>query len=301
MDKCCSTCNKTKPSTAFYKWRLECKDCKNEARRLDYKNNPELRKRRSIESSVYKTKKIAERRKVKEEETKQLESEIGETNTICKYCKIVRAKTEFRHNRLKCKECEKSDGREYKNGPICKEKFLKWVEENKETYKIHCSVRGRVASALKAKGDKKNEHSIHYLGCNIGEYLKWIFHKIPSDFTIDNYGKVWHIDHVIPLYHFNLQDKKQQLIAFNWRNTMPLIASENLSKNKRIIRLQVEQHLAHLEEYHRELEVDLPLEFKELYAKHLVAGIPLESKLPLPIGNNNEGTQLITEPNGNNV
>jgi hypothetical protein len=64
------------------------------------------------------------------------------------------------------------------------------------------------------------------------------------------------------------------MVAFNWRNTMPLSAVENLSKNKNIIPEQVEQHFNHLKNYHREKNIELPQQFIDLFAKHLVAGIP---------------------------
>ena len=93
---------------------------------------------------------------------------------------------------------------------------------------------------------------------------------------MDNHGSEWHIDHVIPLSKFDLNIPEQQLIAFNWRNTMPLSCSENLSKNNKILQLQVEEHYKKLVEYHIENKLDLPQVYINLFAKHLVAGSPLE-------------------------
>ena len=69
-------------------------------------------------------------------------------------------------------------------------------------------------------------------------------------------------------------NEKEQLLAFNWRNTMPLSSKENLSKNNKIIIEQVKQHLEKLKEYHIENKLDLPQVFINLFAKHLDAGIP---------------------------
>lgn len=55
-----------------------------------------------------------------------------------------------------------------------------------------------------------------------------------------NYGKEWHIDHVIPLSKFDKLNEKEQLVVFNWRNTMPLSVKQNLSKNNKIIKPQIE-------------------------------------------------------------
>jgi hypothetical protein len=82
-----------------------------------------------------------------------------------------------------------------------------------------------------------------------------------------------------------LENIEEQMIAFNWRNTMPLAAKENLSKNNKIITSQIEQHLEKLKEYHLENNLDLPQVFINLFAKYLVAGNPLEPSLPLTNGN----------------
>ena len=60
---------------------------------------------------------------------------------------------------------------------------------------------------------------------------------------MENYGKIWHIDHVIPISKFDLNNNEEQLVAFNWRNTMPLSSRENLSKNNKIIKEQVLEHV----------------------------------------------------------
>jgi hypothetical protein len=102
-----------------------------------------------------------------------------------------------------------------------------------------------------------------------------------NNYTLDNQGIEWHIDHVIPLSHFDLDNEEEQLIAFNWRNTMPLSAKENLSKNNKIIQTQIEQHYKHLIEYHTRNNIELPQKFIDLFAKHLVDGNTLKLSLPL--------------------
>ena len=155
----------------------------------------------------------------------------------------------FRYNRLKCRDCERDD-------PIEK---LKRV------------IRSRIISAL----TQKNKHTIEYLGCNTSEYLEWLLNN-EFGYTLENRGKEWHIDHIIPLSHFNLENEDEQQIAFNWRNTMALSAKENLSKNSKIIKSQIEQHYKNLLEYHKEKQLDLPQVFSDLFAKYLVAGSPVE-------------------------
>ena len=251
--KTCFECNVTKLATLFVRkdWTL-CIDCNNNRRRKEYQENEEVRKKKREEGINYKRKKKAIRDEIKLTNLTKLEEEIGADNTICKYCKEVKAKTRFRHNRLKCIDCERED-------PF--EKFKRYA-------------RTRIYNCLKRN---KNKHAHEYLGCKPAEYLNWILYNATAtahDFTLENHGPVWHIDHVIPLSKFDFTNEPDRLVAFNWRNTMPLLAKENLSKNNKIVKPQIEQHLKTLEAYHIENKIELPQIYIDLFAKHLAAGIP---------------------------
>ena len=247
----CTGCNIEKPATLFlHRQSVRCKDCNNLKRRTQYEEIEELRKKKIDNATKHKKKKKAIRDEIKQTELTQLEEEIGQDNTICKYCKMVKSKTHFRHNRLKCKDCERDDPPE----------------------KLKRYVRSRIHSCLKWN---KTKHTHEYLGCKPPEYLKWLLSNT-SKFTLENYGKVWHIDHVIPLSKFDVKNEQESFIAFNWRNTMPLLAKENLAKNNKILKPQIKTHLEKLISYHIENSIELPQIYIDLFAKHLAAGNPLE-------------------------
>jgi hypothetical protein len=243
----CSKCLIEKTPTEFYKYGKICCDCNNKNRREKYKNNEELRKKLIKQAAEFKHNKVLEKQKIREAKQKA----IGIENKQCKYCNEIKNKDKFRHNRLKCKDCERDE-------PV--EKFKRYI-------------RTRIYNCLRNKN--KTKHSVEYLGCSPVEYLKWML-NYNENYNLDNHGEVWHIDHIIPLSKFNLNDENQQLIAFNWRNTMPLSASENLSKNNKIIPEQVKSHYEQLKKFHEENKLDLPQVYIDLFAKHLVAGSPLE-------------------------
>jgi uncharacterized protein (DUF983 family) len=251
-NKTCITCNTSKPETDFIKNRNYCKDCNNKARRKKYESNDEFRAKVIQQATEFKQEKAEKRRKKKLEE-------IGEGNKKCSNCSSIKPANNFRHNRLTCKVCEREE-------PI--QKFKR-------------NVRSRIYLALK---QNKELRTVKYLGCTSPEYMKWIF-CYDQNYNLDNHGKVWHIDHVIPLSRFNLEDKDEQMIAFNWRNTMPLSVKENLAKNNKILPVQVEQHLKCIIEYHKNKNIEFPQKFIDLFAKHLVDGNPLKQSLPLISGN----------------
>jgi hypothetical protein len=259
VNKLCNYCNESKPIINFMRNRPICKECHNKQRRNKYQTNEELRLKLIKSASDFKHNKVLERRQIK------LET-IGENNKKCSVCSVIKPNERFRINRLRCKDCERDE-------PI--NKFTR-------------NIRRTIWTTLNKKcSSKKNKHTIKYLGASTEEYLKWIL-TINEKYNIDNHGKEWHIDHVIPLSKFNLENEAEQMIAFNWRNTMPLSVKENLSKNCRIIKSQIEQHLEKLKKYHTENNIELPQEFIDLFAKHLDAGSPLEPSLPLTNGNNCE-------------
>jgi len=58
--------------------------------------------------------------------------------------------------------------------------------------------------------------------------------------TLDNYGKhTWHIDHIIPISSFDLNDPNQVAIAFHYTNLQPMWAKENISKGAKITHPQM--------------------------------------------------------------
>jgi len=65
-------------------------------------------------------------------------------------------------------------------------------------------------------------------------FLKeYIENKFEPSMGWHNYGKEWHIDHKKPLKHFNLKDKAQAQLAFNYINLQPTSKAYNLSKGAR--------------------------------------------------------------------
>jgi cell division protein FtsL len=253
--KICNNCDELKIVNDFHKNRNICKNCINQKRRQKYNDNIEYRQKIIQQVTLVKHKKVIERQRLKE----QQQIEIGIENKKCKYCNQIKSKILFRHNRLKCKDCERDD-------PI--EKFKRYV-------------RTRIYNALKRN---KTQHTIYYLGCSSEKYYEWIF-NYDNNYTIVNYGKEWHIDHVIPISLFNLDNEEERLLAFNWRNTMPLSSKENLTKNNNIITKQIKQHYKNLIKYHKEKNLDLPQVFIDLFAKHLDDGNPLKLSLPFTYGN----------------
>jgi hypothetical protein len=249
LTKCCITCKIIKTLNQFVNGRNLCKDCRNKKTREDYN---------------------------------KLTVDI-EISQKCNVCNIIKSINEFYKGRKICCLCSSSKKREkYSNDEEYRKRVIKETlkcRKGKPETQIQ-KIKRRIKSGIFRYLETKSKRTFEYLGCSGLEYSKWLLDN-DKCYTFENYGKEWHIDHVIPLSKFDITNEEEQLLAFNWRNTMPLSVKENLKKSNKIMKEQIEQHLEKLKEYHIENKLDLPQVFINLFAKHLDDGEPLKLSLPL--------------------
>ena len=121
------------------------------------------------------------------------------------------------------------------------------TRESKKYCSLQCSgrhhtkrkletARGRLHNAMKARLNKavrrKAGRTVEYLGCSIEEFIEYMVHHYAWKpwFTLENYGEVWHIDHIRPLASFSDDELER---GFHYTNCQPLAASDNLRKNSK--------------------------------------------------------------------
>lgn len=88
---------------------------------------------------------------------------------------------------------------------------------------------------MKRQSRNKVDCTLSLTGCT-REYLKeYLEPQFKEGMTWENYGSVWHIDHIIPCCAYKLTDEKEQYKCFNYRNLQPLFGAENEIKGGKII------------------------------------------------------------------
>lgn len=125
----------------------------------------------------------------------------------------------------------------------CKTHKVQMAKTNKEYYKkrrqsdvnfkIRINLRNRINIAL--KNNQKKGSAVKDLGCSIVELRAHLESKFQSGMTWDNYGigkEKWQIDHIIPLFTFDLTDKIQFLSACHYTNLQPIWHENHLDKTK---------------------------------------------------------------------
>lgn len=146
-------------------------------------------------------------------------------------------------NSRKCKACKRMVRRKHHEANL--EKYNKMSREyNKRNrdkiqarnnqrykedinYRLAVVLRSRLNVAI--RNGQKVGSAVEDLGCSIEEFKLYIENQFQEGMTWDNWGD-WHLDHVIPLSSFNLDDEMEYLEAVNWLNYQPLWALENYSK-----------------------------------------------------------------------
>ena len=99
-------------------------------------------------------------------------------------------------------------------------------------YKTVMNLRHRIYSAL--KGTVKSKRTIDLLGISVDNFWSHLESKFKPGMTKNNYGKKWHIDHVIPCAAFDLTKPEEQFKCFHYTNLQPLWAKENLKKGAKL-------------------------------------------------------------------
>lgn len=101
-------------------------------------------------------------------------------------------------------------------------------------FKLLCSLRHRLWSALSGHGLRKHVSTIELLGASVREVKIHLENKFQPEMSWENYGTYWHIDHITPCAAFNLEDPEQQRVCFHYTNLQPLTREENLRKGATI-------------------------------------------------------------------
>lgn len=97
----------------------------------------------------------------------------------------------------------------------------------KPEIKMAIAIRSRSRRLMRSKTSTSDK-----IGCSIKEFVVYIQNQFRDGMTWENYGSFWHLDHIKPLCSFNLLDPEEYKKASHFSNLRPLLAWENLSKNK---------------------------------------------------------------------
>jgi hypothetical protein len=123
--------------------------------------------------------------------------------------------------RVKNKESRRTQGRKY-------ERERRASDPN---YKLLCNLRNRMNAAL--NGRTKRGHTGELTGCSIEFLWQHLSSMFVLGMTRENYGKLWHVDHIVPISSFNKSELGWQEKCFHYTNLQPLWKEDNLAKGRK--------------------------------------------------------------------
>lgn len=161
-------------------------------------------------------------------------------NKICKKCNKEKSIQEFQKRpdlqkegyKGICKDCDNLRQRTaWHTNPSRKQNKRKYIKKrlkNDIAFRISVNLRQRTTQLL--TGKNKSLRSQILIGCD-REYLKeYLEQQFLDGMTWENYGKIWHIDHIQPCYSFDLTRESEQRKCFHYTNLRPLWASTRIAR-----------------------------------------------------------------------
>lgn len=130
---------------------------------------------------------------------------------------VIKEKVKNRYDNDKERKLEYQKEYSEKNKESIREYKKEHYERNKESireykiiyqnkrrkedpiFKLKYMVGRSIRNSLKAKRLSKSKKTKDILGCDIHFFKKYIESKFTEEMNWDNYGKVWDLDHIIPL------------------------------------------------------------------------------------------------------
>jgi len=190
--------------------------------------------------------------------TKSSRNKTGYENS-CKKCRNVGR----RKNRANLRESQNfkyiegkicGDCREYKNRndyyvsrnctdglrSICKKcansRHNEYSKNRRKTdlmFRLSATIRSYLHKSLKAGNCTKNSFTESYLGRSVESFKQYISLWFEDDWNWDNYGKVWEIDHIIPVSAIKCDDDAR--VIWHFTNMRATSIAENRLKSGKLL------------------------------------------------------------------
>jgi hypothetical protein len=158
----------------------------------------------------------------------------GIVRNTCKQCINIQAKIRYDNQTSDEKEKYLAKKRIYDHSKYQKVKNQKQKKTlDPIQHRLRKNLRRRLSAAL--KGNYKTGSAIKDLGCSIEFFKSYLESKFQQNMNWDNYGFYgWHIDHIKPLWSFDLTNPIELRQAVHYTNLQPLWAIDNYKKKNKL-------------------------------------------------------------------
>lgn len=109
-------------------------------------------------------------------------------------------------------------------------------KERDPLYKLISNFRTAIYQVLKESNVEKNKHYFDILQYTPEQLITHLENKFTDKMSWDNYGD-WHVDHKLPITHFNIQEMgdKEFMRCWSLDNLQPMWGFDNIFKSNKIL------------------------------------------------------------------
>jgi hypothetical protein len=162
---------------------------------------------------------------------------VHESEFYCNYCNQVFhnscASKQRKGGSNQCKSCFNKQKRDYnRNQPPRSGRYLRHLTNG--MFKGYSHICGNTSKKINIiKGEPGTKHH-EIIGCTSEEFREYINEQLEDGWTLQNYGEVWELDHIISLNTFDLTDFEQLKRAGHYSNVRPLSVLDNRKKYNKL-------------------------------------------------------------------
>lgn len=229
--KTCNKCKIEKIYEEFNKHKIMkdgyssiCRCCKKEEDKLSYEKSKETRLAKA--KSYYEANREKVLSKIDKDKKREYRKSYYQIN---KEQELLNSKQYVKDNQdsvsLQRKEYRKN------NRPKINE-YFRYKKNIDPLFKLGITLRKRTNEILKLKSLDRKISYIDYIGCSPEQLKIHLESKFRDGMTWENHGKVWHIDHIIPISIAKTEHQVYELS--HYKNLQPLLVKENLIKNNKL-------------------------------------------------------------------
>jgi hypothetical protein len=180
----------------------------------------------------------ANRAKVRERNRRWRESHPGATSEACRKWRTANkdrhdegVRKWYANNALRKSEYNRQyDSQNKEHRKLRAKTNYKQRRASDPHFRLMGSIRTRQGKFF--KGKSRSLSMVRDMGCDREFFLRHIISQFTAGMTMENYVKLWHLDHIYPLSRADIVDNPIHfLAAANWRNIQPMLGPENLKKS----------------------------------------------------------------------
>jgi hypothetical protein len=102
-------------------------------------------------------------------------------------------------------------------------------------FRLKQNLRTSVAQMCRENNITARPSTTWLLSISKQKFIQYLEKQFRKGMDWDNYGRIWNVDHRMPINHFNIGDPKQLLQCQHYSNFQPLFGWENIMKGNRIL------------------------------------------------------------------